>query len=122
MGRSTPSCFKIISCGGSNEAVDRDEIDASSEGFESEWGERDGVAWGNDVARDGGNGVGDGCTCAWERSLKVFGRSPMFWTHPGTPKKATIKGFAIGSAALASFLLFSVYMDEIASFAHTIFT
>ncbi|KAI3817009.1 hypothetical protein L1987_10795 [Smallanthus sonchifolius] len=31
MGRSTPSCFKIISCGGSNEAVDRDEIDASSE-------------------------------------------------------------------------------------------
>ncbi|KAI3761751.1 hypothetical protein L1987_52173 [Smallanthus sonchifolius] len=55
-------------------------------------------------------------------SLKVFGRSPMFWTHPGTPKKATTKGFAIGSVALASFLLFSVYMDEIASFAHTLFT
>ncbi|KAL8257957.1 hypothetical protein R6Q59_029998 [Mikania micrantha] len=31
MGRSTQSCFKIISCGGSNEAVDRDDIDASSE-------------------------------------------------------------------------------------------
>ncbi|XP_076931718.1 protein IQ-DOMAIN 32-like [Bidens hawaiensis] len=32
MGRSTPSCFKIIACGGgSNESVDRDEIDASSE-------------------------------------------------------------------------------------------
>ncbi|KAI3761830.1 hypothetical protein L1987_52252 [Smallanthus sonchifolius] len=48
---------------------------------------------------------------------EVFGRSSMFWTHSGTPK-----GFAIGSAALASFLLFSVYMDEIASFAHTLFT
>ncbi|XP_023744529.1 protein IQ-DOMAIN 32 [Lactuca sativa] len=32
MGRSTTSCFKIISCGGgSNESVDRDDIDASSE-------------------------------------------------------------------------------------------
>ncbi|KAI7739141.1 hypothetical protein M8C21_032723 [Ambrosia artemisiifolia] len=31
MGRSTTSCFKIIACGGSNEAVDRDDIDASSE-------------------------------------------------------------------------------------------
>ncbi|KAM0047144.1 putative IQ motif, EF-hand binding protein [Helianthus debilis subsp. tardiflorus] len=32
MGRSTPSCFKIISCAGSNEAsVDRDHIDVSSE-------------------------------------------------------------------------------------------
>ncbi|XP_076919873.1 protein IQ-DOMAIN 32-like [Bidens hawaiensis] len=32
MGRSTPSCFKIIACGGgSNESVDPDEIDASSE-------------------------------------------------------------------------------------------
>ncbi|KAI3754355.1 hypothetical protein L1987_54137 [Smallanthus sonchifolius] len=53
---------------------------------------------------------------------EVFVRSPMFWTHPRTPKKATTKGFAIGSAALASFLLFGVYMDEIASFAHTLFT
>ncbi|MFS8000927.1 putative IQ motif, EF-hand binding protein [Helianthus anomalus] len=32
MGRSTPSCFKIISCAGSNEpAVDRDHIHVSSE-------------------------------------------------------------------------------------------
>ncbi|KAL4575506.1 hypothetical protein LXL04_022352 [Taraxacum kok-saghyz] len=31
MGRSTTSCFKIISCGGSDESVDRDDIDAPSE-------------------------------------------------------------------------------------------
>ncbi|KAD2393351.1 hypothetical protein E3N88_40328 [Mikania micrantha] len=31
MGRSTKSCFKIISCGCINESVDRDEIDVSSE-------------------------------------------------------------------------------------------
>ncbi|KVH90423.1 hypothetical protein Ccrd_007563 [Cynara cardunculus var. scolymus] len=31
MGRSTTSCFKIISCGGSDESVDKDDIDASSQ-------------------------------------------------------------------------------------------
>ena len=40
----------------------------------------------------------------------------------GNTTKATTKGFAIGSAALASFLLFSAYMDEVSSFTGVPFT
>ncbi|KAJ4785533.1 K(+)-insensitive pyrophosphate-energized proton pump [Rhynchospora pubera] len=39
----------------------------------------------------------------------------------GNTTKATTKGFAIGSAALASFLLFSAYMDEVSSFVRVPF-
>eukprot|EP00898_Chlorokybus_atmophyticus_P008999 jgi/Chlat1/90/Chrsp1S03083 len=40
----------------------------------------------------------------------------------GNTTKATTKGYSIGSAALASFLLFSAYMDEVSSFTGIPFT
>jgi H(+)-translocating pyrophosphatase len=39
----------------------------------------------------------------------------------GNTTKETTKGFSIGSSALASFLLFSAYMDEVSSYAHQTF-